>query len=111
MEELTPDDKDVAIAQAVGFATYVEEHAKGEMVKAAKRFLALPYAQEIAKRLNKSPIDENTPRDGRCLLIFDDKEIDQTTGEISCQVARWKDGAWRYQHDEYTIDGTHFRLL
>lgn len=56
------------------------------------------------------PIDENTPRDGRNLLIFDETTKDQS-GQVYCQVARWIDGAWRYQHDEYTINGTHFRFL
>jgi hypothetical protein len=50
-EALSESDKDIALAQAVEFAEYVERQAKGEMVKAARKFLSLPYAQEIAKRL------------------------------------------------------------
>lgn len=50
-EQLSESDKDVALAQAVEFAEYVELKAKGAMVDAAKRFLSLPYAQELAKRL------------------------------------------------------------
>lgn len=50
-ELLSESDKDVALAQAVEFAEYVERQAKGEMVKSARKFLSLPYAQEIAKRL------------------------------------------------------------
>lgn len=49
--ESSESDKDIAVAQAVEFAEYVERQAKGEMVKAAKRFLSLPYSQEIAARL------------------------------------------------------------
>lgn len=61
--------------------------------------------------LVRRPIDGNTPRDGRYLLIFDERDIDEETGQPYCQVARWKNGAWRYQHDEYTIDGTHWKNL
>lgn len=53
-EALSESDKDVALAQAVEFAEYVERQAKGAMVDAAKRFLSLPYAQELAKRLAAS---------------------------------------------------------
>lgn len=49
--ESSESDKDIAVAQAVEFAEYVERQAKGEMAKAAKRFLSLPYSQEIAARL------------------------------------------------------------
>lgn len=52
---LSESDKDVALAQAVEFAEYVERQAKGAMVDAAKRFLSLPYAQELAKRLATCP--------------------------------------------------------
>lgn len=54
-EALNESDKDVALAQAVEFAEYVERQAKGAMVDAAKRFLSLPYAQELAKRLATCP--------------------------------------------------------
>lgn len=59
MEQLSESEKDVALGQAVELATYVERQAKGEMVKAAKRFLSLPYAQEIAARLAKRPGDRH----------------------------------------------------
>ena len=59
-EQLSESDKDVALAQAVEFADYVERQAKGAMVDAAKRFLSLPYAQELAKRL--------TPPEGYVLV-------------------------------------------
>ncbi|HEY9143286.1 MAG TPA: hypothetical protein VIM90_04555 [Arenimonas sp.] len=41
-------DLELAVAQAVEFATYVEEHAKGKMEEAARRFLSMPFAQELA---------------------------------------------------------------
>ncbi len=50
-EEPSESDKDIAVAQAVEFAEYVERQAKGTMRDAAKRFLSLPYSQEIARRL------------------------------------------------------------
>ncbi|HEL4660780.1 TPA: hypothetical protein UN036_000056 [Stenotrophomonas maltophilia] len=53
-EQLSESEKDVALAQAVEFAEYVERQAKGAMVAAAKRFLSLPYAQELSKRLAAS---------------------------------------------------------
>jgi hypothetical protein len=40
-------------------------------------------------------IDENTPRDGRYLLIFDEKEVHHDGNQVYCQVARWVDNAWR----------------
>jgi hypothetical protein len=55
LEELSDSDKDVAIAQAVEFAEYVERQARGEMVKAARKFLSLPYSQQIANRLAAAP--------------------------------------------------------
>jgi len=51
LEELDETDKDIAVAQAVEFAQYVVDHAKGRMVEAAERFLSLAYSQEIATRL------------------------------------------------------------
>lgn len=39
---------ELACAQAVEFATYVEEHAKGKMEEAARRFLSMEFAQELA---------------------------------------------------------------
>lgn len=50
-EALTESEKDMAVAQAVELVEYVTKAAKGEMVKAAQRFLSLPYSQEIAARL------------------------------------------------------------
>jgi len=51
LEALDETDKDIAVAQAVEFAQYVVDHAKGRMVEAAERFLSLPYSQEVAGRL------------------------------------------------------------
>lgn len=65
-EQLSESDKDVALAQAVEFADYVERQAKGAMVDAAKRFLSLPYAQELAKRL--------TPPEGYVLVPVEPTE-------------------------------------
>ena len=57
LEQLTADvdalqsritELELACAQAVEFATYVEQHAKGKMEEAAKNFLSLPFAQELA---------------------------------------------------------------
>ena len=50
-DALCPADKDIAVAQAVEFAQYVEQQAKGAMRDAAVQFLSLPYSQEIAERL------------------------------------------------------------
>ena len=44
-------DIEVAHAQAVEFAQYVVDHAKGKMVERAEHFLSFKYSQEIAKRL------------------------------------------------------------
>ena len=46
-------DLEPAIAQAVEFAEYVSEHAKGRMVERAQHFLSLKYAQELAGRISK----------------------------------------------------------
>ncbi|NRP03277.1 hypothetical protein [Stenotrophomonas maltophilia] len=66
IEALSESEKDVALAQAVEFAEYVERQAKGAMVDAAKRFLSLPYAQELAKRL--------TPPEGYVLVPVEPTE-------------------------------------
>lgn len=50
------DEQETAVAQAVAFAQYVEDHAKGSMVEAARKFLSLPFSQQIAARLNR--VDE-----------------------------------------------------
>lgn len=39
---------ELACAQAVEFATYVEAQAKGKMEDAAKHFMSLPFSQELA---------------------------------------------------------------
>lgn len=54
LEALNKTDKDIAVAQAVEFAQYVVDHAKGRMVEAAERFLSLAHSQEIAARLKAS---------------------------------------------------------
>ena len=51
-EQLSESDKDIALGQAVTFAEYVSEHAKGKMVEAAQKFLSMDYSKEIAKRRN-----------------------------------------------------------
>lgn len=56
VEQLDESEKDVALGQAVEFAEYVERQAKGAMRDAAKRFLSLPYALEIAARLDAAHI-------------------------------------------------------
>jgi len=47
-------EQEIAVAQAVEFAQYVEEHAKGKMSDAARRFLSLPYAQDLANRIGQT---------------------------------------------------------
>ncbi|AVH90000.1 hypothetical protein AL480_03800 [Stenotrophomonas maltophilia] len=65
-EPLSESEKDIALAQAVELAEYVERQAKGAIVDAAKRFLSLPYAQELAKRL--------TPPEGYVLVPVEPTE-------------------------------------
>lgn len=48
-------DVEIAVAQAVEFAEYVTEHAKGKMVERARHFLSLPYSQELSARLRQGP--------------------------------------------------------
>jgi len=55
LEQLSEPEKDIALAQAVTFAEYVSDHAKGSMVEAAKRFLSLDYSKQIAARLAAPP--------------------------------------------------------
>lgn len=55
VETLSESDKEVALAQAVELAQYVEKQAKGGMREAAARFLSLSYAQDVAKRLRAAP--------------------------------------------------------
>lgn len=45
------DTLELAVAQAVEFAEYVEAHAKGKMEEAARHFLSMPYAQDLKKRI------------------------------------------------------------
>lgn len=45
------EELEVAVAQAVEFAEYVEGAAKGAMVERAQHFLSLPYAKRLAERL------------------------------------------------------------
>ncbi|SDQ43527.1 hypothetical protein [Pseudoxanthomonas sp. CF125] len=45
------EELEVACAQAVEFAEYVEGAAKGKMADRAKHYLSLPYSQELAARL------------------------------------------------------------
>jgi hypothetical protein len=52
-EALVPEDMRIACAQAVEFAEYVEQAAKGVMAERARHYLSLPYAQELAARLNR----------------------------------------------------------
>lgn len=61
LEALNETDKDIALAQAVEFAQYVVDHAKGRMVEAAERFLSLPYSREVAGRLAQA---QQTAKDG-----------------------------------------------
>lgn len=49
-------DVEIAVAQAVEFAEYVSDHAKGKMVERAKHFLSLPYSQEIAAKLRRGEL-------------------------------------------------------
>jgi hypothetical protein len=44
-------EQEIAVAQAVTLAQYVEDRAKGAMVDAARVFLSTPFAHEIAERL------------------------------------------------------------
>lgn len=55
-ERLSESEKDVAVAQAVGLAEYVERQAKGTMALAAKNYLSLPYAQKIAAILKDAAL-------------------------------------------------------
>lgn len=72
LEALISSEREVGYAQAIEFAQYVESHAKGEMVKAAKHFLSMPYSQALAKRITpeseahivkmqRRPFDANDP--------------------------------------------------
>lgn len=56
---------EVACAQAVEFAQYVEDAAKGAMVARAKHYLSQPYAQELAARLARAEAAERDARELR----------------------------------------------
>jgi len=64
-EGLSETEKNIAVAQAVEFAEYVERQAKGTMRDAAKRFLSLPYSQEVAERLMERDALEKQAREFR----------------------------------------------
>ena len=49
------EELEIAVAQAVEFAEYVEGAAKGAMVERARYFLSLPYAKRLAERLHMRP--------------------------------------------------------
>lgn len=49
--ELAEREPEVSVAQAVEFAECVERQAKGAMVEAARKFLSVPYAQELRAKL------------------------------------------------------------
>lgn len=59
--ERAGDETEVALAQAVEFAEYVEQHAKGKMEAAARHFLSMPYAQALKARILPSAADEAKP--------------------------------------------------
>lgn len=85
VEELPPDDKETALGQAVELAQYVERQAKGSMRDEAARFLSLPYAQDVDKRLRAAP-----PEPLRDFLIWAAAEIerrDQLAGNFSQGIA------------------------
>lgn len=51
-------EMEVACAQAVEFAEYVEGAAKGAMVERAKHYLSMPYSQELQARLRRAAAGE-----------------------------------------------------
>lgn len=84
---------EIACAQAVEFATYVEGAAKGTMVERAKHFMSAPYAQELAARLNPPP----------AMLAPDqvDVLVLQPSG-FELAITRGSDGKW---HSDAVADG------
>lgn len=58
-------DQEVSIGQAVEFAQYAEDKAKGAMVDAAKRFLSVPFAETIRQRLEKPKAKRQAKRSKR----------------------------------------------
>lgn len=54
---------EIACAQAVEFAQYVESAAKGAMVEHAQRYLSLPYSQGLAERLSRAEAAEARVRE------------------------------------------------
>lgn len=59
--ERAGDETEVALAQAVEFAEYVEQHAKGKMEAASRHFLSMPYAQALKARILPPSADEAKP--------------------------------------------------
>jgi hypothetical protein len=45
------EEAQIALAQAVAFAIYVQDHAKGGMKEAAQKFLSQDFAQTMRERL------------------------------------------------------------
>lgn len=45
------EHRNVAFAQAIEIAQYVEDHAKGAMVERVKAFLSMPYAEQVRQEL------------------------------------------------------------
>lgn len=68
-ERLDDSEKDVAIAQAVEFAEYVERQAKGSMQNSATHFLSLPYSQDVANRLRSWSVIDSAPKDGSWIML------------------------------------------
>lgn len=60
------DELEVACAQAVEFAEYVEGAAKGSMADRAKHYLSLPYSQQLATRLKPGRMTPGGGSDGGC---------------------------------------------
>lgn len=81
MEALSESEKEVALGQAVEFAEYVERQAKGAMRDAAKRFLSLPYSQEVAARLkdrDAQPVSWAIVYEGTVISIEAKRETAET---------------------------------
>lgn len=78
-ETLTESEKEVALAQAVEFADYVERPARGAMCDAAKRFLSLPYALGLASRI--TPIRPCPFCGGQTFLVQSGTHIECMTPE------------------------------
>lgn len=78
---------ELACAQAVEFATYVEEHAKGKMEAAARRFMSMEFAQELARVLKagrEGPAPEGNTDDKNLTLV--EREVLAAAEEIRLAV-------------------------